>query len=301
MHLVPQKRHTMKKHLMLILPLLSLSFSMHAIDANIQLFYDFGSKYTHLANQRSDRITTTVEFFHPDQWGSTFFFVDIDYSIRKTDANQSDPKNTPFGSYWEFTRCLNFWQHSKAKDLSIHVEYNGGLGIYGSKVVQGGYGINHAVLVGPDYFLHTPDYKNTFNLQLMYKLIADDWNLYKRYEWTDDHGVTHETDGSGNLIPLQFTFIWKCLDFCTVPGLTFSGFLDIWGQKLNVLDQSTNTFTNPEKQSFVFISEPQLWYAFGQHFKCPNLCVGAEVEFSYNFTGKGFMCNPCIGLRWLFL
>ena len=29
--------------------------------------------------------------------------------------------------------------------------------------------------------------------------------------------------------------------------------------------------------------------------------VGTEVELSYNFAGnKGFMCNPCAGLRWTF-
>ena len=48
------------------------------------------------------------------------------------------------------------------------------------------------------------------------------------------------------------------------------------------------------------ISEPQLWYNVGRWFKCPNLNIGTEIEFSYNFTGAGFMCNPCLGIKWCF-
>lgn len=278
---------TMKKRILITLATGLLAANLMAVDADIQIFYDFGSKNTVCDNQRGDRVTTTVELFHPDKWGSTFFFVDFDYSLHNSSSDQSDPKNSIFGAYWEITRNLNFWQNTKAKDLSVHVEYDGGLGIFGQKVVQGGYGINHAVLVGPEYFLHTADYKNTFNLQLLFKYIADDWNMWK--------------DGNGNLVPLQFTFLWSCRDFCTASGLTFTGFIDIWGQKLNVFDRKNDTYTDPTKQSFVFISEPQLWYAVGQHFKCPNLCIGTEIEFSYNFTGKGFMCNPCVGIKWMFL
>ena len=286
--------NTMKKLLSLLAA--SVCFvTAYAVDANIQIYYDFGSNGTACANQRSNRVTTTVELFHPDAWGSTFFFVDIDYSINKSSENPQDPKNSPFGTYWEITRSLNFWKQTKAQDLSLHVEYNGGLGIFGGKVVQGGYGINHAALVGPEYFLHTKDFKNTFTLQLLFKYIADDYNLW--HHKVNGKWVTEK----GNQVPLQFTFVWACHDFCTAPGLTFSGFLDIWGQKLSIFDRKTNTYTDPAKQSFVFISEPQLWYSIGQWFKCPNLCIGTEIEFSYNFTGKGFMCNPCIGLKWNFL
>lgn len=283
------------KRTFFLLCALAWAFSASAIDASLQVFYDFGSNGTACANQRSNRVTTTVEFFHPDAWGSTFFFFDMDYSINKSSDNPQDPKNAPFGTYWEITRSFNFWQNTKAKDLSVHLEYDGGLGIFGGKVVEGGYGINHAVLVGPEYFLHTPDFKNTFTLQLLFKYIADDYNAWR----IKDNGVW--TNQSGNLVPLQFTFIWACRDFCTAPGLTFSGFIDIWGQKQTVFDRKNNSYTDPTKQSFVFISEPQLWYSIGQWFKCPNLCIGTEIEFSYNFTGKGFMCNPCLGIKWNFL
>lgn len=289
------------KRILLTALIFGSAMMCYGVDANIQVYYDFGSKGTAVYNQRTNRVTTTVELFHPDNWGSTFFFVDIDYSINKSSDSPQDPKNSPFGTYWEITRSLNFWKETKAKDLSLHVEYNGGLGIYGGKVVAGGYGINHAALIGPEYFLHTKDYKNTFTLQLLYKYIADDWNMYKSYTGTDNAGNTFTNNGKGNMLPLQFTFVWACQDFCKAPGLTFSGFVDIWGQKLSILDQKTNTYTDPTKQSFVFISEPQLWYNVGRWFKCPNLNIGTEIEVSYNFTGKGFMCNPCVGLKWCFL
>jgi len=277
----------MKQRTFLLSCFLSLFTYVHAVDANLQIFYDFGSMNTACANQRTDRLTTTFEFFHPDAWGSTFFFIDMDFGLTRMDNAPTEPKNCPFGTYTEFTRSFNFWQQTKAKDLSVHLEYDGGLGVIGGQVVEGGYGVNSAVLVGFDYFLHTPDYKNTFTLQLLFKPILDDANRWVKRE---DGQWKYYT---GNQVPLQFTFVWACQDLFKAKGLTFSGFADIWGQKL--------TFKDPNKQSFVFISEPQLWYAFGQWFKCPNLCVGTEIEFSYNFTGNGFMCNPCLGLKWLFL
>lgn len=246
---------------------------------NVQIFYDFGSDGTACPNQRSQRVTTTVELFYPDNWGNTFAFVDLDFSI-----HPNDPNNTPFMAYTEIARCLNFWKESKAKDLSIQVEYNGGVGIWKdfSDGSFHGYGINHAALLGLNYCLHTADYKNIFNLELLYKYIVDDHNKFK------------------NSVPLQFTFVWGCDDFCTLPGLRFSGFLDIWGQKLSIPDAKNGLYTDPTKQSFVLISEPQLWYNVGRWFKCPNLNIGTEIEFSYNFTGKGFMCNPCLGIKWCF-
>ena len=233
---------------------------------NLQVFYDFGSLNTVCENKRSDRVTTTVELFYPDNWGNTFAFIDFDYAL-----HPADPKNTPFLAYMEIARCLNFWQQTIMRDLSLQVEYDGGVGIgKNADNTYFGYAINHAALVGLNYCLHTADYKNIFNLELLYKYIVDDFNK------------TH------NQAPLQFTFVWKCEDFCTAPGLTFSGFADIWGQR------------NATAQSFVFLSEPQLWYQIGQWFKCPNLHIGTEIEFSYNFTGKGFMCNPCLGIKWQF-
>jgi len=229
---------------------------------NLQLFYDFGV----------DRkcVTSTIEGFYNDPWGNTFFFIDHDY----TDTNPAGEKSMS-GTYWEIARCLNFWQESKADFLSLHVEYNGG--VYRS------YGINHAFLGGADFFVHGNDFKNTFNFKVLYKYIM----------------------GQRGNVPLQFTFVWGMKDFFKVKGLCFKGFFDIWGEKhtvcpLNMAD-GTIEWSEGSEAAFVLISEPQLWYNVGQHFGCPNLDVGTEVELSTNFgTGKGFIVRPCLGLKWVF-
>lgn len=78
---------------------------------NIQLHYDFGNNiYDELGGRA--KLTTTVEMFKPDKWGSTFFFVDMDYA-----------KNEVASAYWEIARELKFWK----APVSIHVEYDGGI------------------------------------------------------------------------------------------------------------------------------------------------------------------------------
>lgn len=113
-----------------------------AVGQNLQLHYDF--------DRRS--VTSTVEMFRADGSGSTFFFVDLDYS----------PKVT--GAYWEIARELCFWKESKASWLSVHVEYNGGLN------TQAG-SFNNAFLGGLTYSGHSEDWSKTWSLSAMYKLI----------------------------------------------------------------------------------------------------------------------------------
>ncbi len=179
---------------------------------NFQTFYDFGRKH----------VTTTLEGFHADNWGSTFFFIDYDYNNRDADGTVVSPS----GSYFEIARALNFWQDSQFAPLSLHLEYNGGLGTGGNMGYC--YPVNSAFLAGVDYFLHTPDYKNTLTLQLMFKQF-----------------VNLSSD-----VPLQLTVVWGCQDIFTLPGLRFSGFFDVWC----------------EGSKAVMLSEPQLWYQVFDHF-----------------------------------
>lgn len=226
---------------------------------NLQLFYDFGK----------DRkfITSTIEGFYSDPWGNTFFFIDHDYPLSKSD----DANKSITGSYWEIARCLNFWQNSKANFLSLQVEYNGG--------AYRGYSINHSFLVGADFFVHSKDFKNTFNFKLLYKRIA----------------------GQTSNVPVQFTVVWGMQDLFDLKGLTFSGFADIWGEKHMLYTDKRGKSMAPQESPVVFISEPQLWYSVGQHFGCPNLNVGTEIELTYDFgTCQGFWCRPCLGLKWVF-
>ena len=97
-----------KSFIMLLLLLLTLG----ATAQNVQLHYDLGhSLYKDLTNRPS--VTTTVEMFKPDKWGSTFMFTDIDYQ-----------REGVAGAYWEISREFNL---TKNKQWAAHIEYNGGL------------------------------------------------------------------------------------------------------------------------------------------------------------------------------
>lgn len=128
----------MKKIIIAIL-FLSLGFVKAQ---NVQTHYDLGK----------DRgfLTTTVEMFKPDAYGSTFFFVDMDYDGSKSGISLA---------YWEIARNLKFWK----APVQLHLEYNGGL-----KVGVGSF--NNAYLVGASYPFQ---YKGaSFELVASYKYIA---------------------------------------------------------------------------------------------------------------------------------
>lgn len=97
------------RRLFLFLVVCLMAVFVHA--QNIQLHYDFGSALYNSLDTRP-KVTTTVEMFKPDRWGSTYFFIDMDYT-----------KNGVAGAYWEIFRELKFWE----PPFSVHVEYNGGL------------------------------------------------------------------------------------------------------------------------------------------------------------------------------
>ena len=185
---------------------------------NFQTFYDFGRKH----------FTTTLEGFHTDNWGNTFFFVDYDYNNHNAKGTWISPSNT----YFEIARCLNFWQNSALAPLSLQIEYNGGFGLANDAPSYGtgsGFPVNHAFLFGVDYFIHSGDFNNTLNFKLLYKQFID---LYSK-------------------IPMQFTTVWGCQDLFGLSGVRFSGFLDVWC----------------EGEKAVVLSEPQLWYNCGtSHF-----------------------------------
>lgn len=161
--------------------LLMLLACIKTTGQNIQLHYDFGRKAA----------TTTVEMFRPDGGGSTYFFVDMDYS----------PKVT--GAYWEIARELCFWQDSSVDWLSVHVEYNGGL-----NTAAGSF--NNAWLGGLTYSGHSKDWSKTWSLQAMYKVIPG----------------TTDALGRSQVHNFQITGVWN-LDFFD-HWLSFNGFFDFW-------------------------------------------------------------------------
>lgn len=147
------------KKLFLFVLLLS-AFVGGAVAQNIQLHYDLGRALYKSLDERP-WVTTTVEMFKADNWGSTYFFVDMDY----TDKGVAS-------AYWEISRELKFWK----APFSAHVEYNGGLNY-----------INNAFLGGATYSWNNSDFSKTFCIQVLYKYIqknAKPHNFQLTGTWT---------------------------------------------------------------------------------------------------------------------
>ena len=173
----------MKRFLrILLLALLSIVGTVrHSNGQNLQLLYDTGRNCA----------TSTVEMFRPDSFGSTYFFVDLDYA----------PKVT--GAYWEIARELNFWQQSKVSWLSLHLEYNGGL-----NTAAGSF--NNAWLAGLTYSGHSKDFSKTWSVSAMYKVIPG----------------TVDEFGAKQVHNFQITGVWG-INFAK-NWCTYSGFIDFW-------------------------------------------------------------------------
>ncbi|MBR4771607.1 MAG: DUF5020 family protein [Bacteroidales bacterium] len=205
----------MKKLFFALTMLLAIS-QLATAQTNFQTFYDLGRKH----------FTTTLEGFHQDNWGNTFFFIDYDYNNRDGNTIIS-PSNT----YFEIARCLNFWSESALAPLSLQVEYNGGFGLAANAPSYGtgaGFPVNSAFLFGVDWFLHSENFNNTLNLKVLYKQFIK----------------------LNSKVPLQFTAVWGFQDLFGLKNLRFSGFVDFWC----------------EGNSLVVLSEPQLWFQVFDHF-----------------------------------
>ncbi len=133
-------RNIIQRMLVAILTLCGINATAQT---NIQEMYDINREH----------LTTTIEGFYSDKWGSTYFFTDIYHPTKKGSVK-------PNGYYTEIARSLNFWKKSALAPLSLHVEWNGGQHA------------NNAWLFGVEYFLHNADFRNTFTLELMYKRIS---------------------------------------------------------------------------------------------------------------------------------
>jgi hypothetical protein len=214
---------------------------------NIQLHYDFG--------ENRNFFTTTVEMFKPDKWGSTFFFVDMDYT--------SDSRNVDNGNslaYWEIARAFKWKENQKYQP---RVEYNGGVfKLDGDDTPF--IPIENCWLAGLERTWASEDFSKILTLQANYKYIKD------------------KEDAS-----FQLTAVWTVL---LLDGkLTFAGFADFWKEGMDWdVDGSIDT-------DFRFLTEPQLWYNFNQHF-----AVGTEVELSNNFIGDQFFVSPTVALKYTF-
>lgn len=162
---------------------------------NIQLHYDFGRNL--YSNEEADRqkVTATLEQFKSDDWGSWYYFFDIDLTSKATRS-----------IYTEISREVKL---GKESPFAAHVEYNGGLW-HAPAIGNGSY--QQAGLAGVAYNGHNADFSKTWSVQALYK------QFFKSYE------------GSRSYASFQLTGAWG-LNFLA-GKLTFSGFIDLWrGEK----------------------------------------------------------------------
>ncbi|PIF06609.1 MAG: DUF5020 domain-containing protein [Draconibacterium sp.] len=181
-----------------------LCISAYVSAQNVQLHYDLGEGRKFL--------TSTVEMFKPDKYGSTFFFIDMDYS--------SDVRNIDDGislAYWEIARAFK-WNENQ--QVMPRVEYNGGvfkLDGAGASFIP----INNCWLVGLEKTWASADFSKIFTLQGNYKYIKN------------------KEDAS-----FQITAVWVVQ---LLEGkLTFTGFADFWKEKMDFWGTNYRFLSEPQ-------------------------------------------------------
>lgn len=148
-----------------ILSLLFLASCMTVGAQNIQVHYDFGRNIYTGEEAGRQKVTVTLEQFKADQWGSWYYFVDVDLSSHFTES-----------AYTEISREFNL---GKQSPFAAHIEYDGGLSRNGS--------FQQAALVGAAYNGHSADFSKTWSVQLMYK------QFFKSYENTHSYASAQLT------------------------------------------------------------------------------------------------------------
>jgi hypothetical protein len=124
----------MLRKILLSLTVLCFTAAMNA--QNLQLHFDPRSSLYGDGVASQNYLTATFEMFKPDQWGSTFMFVDFDLNFNKKNIGLV---------YTEISREF------KVGDFPLlpHFEYNGGLGLV--KGTEIGFSIPSSYLAGFGY------------------------------------------------------------------------------------------------------------------------------------------------------
>ena len=218
------------KRILLFFTMIAFTASLNA--QNLQVHYDLGKDRKY--------ITTTVEMFKPDRYGSTFFFIDMDYS--------SDARNVDNGislGYWEIARAFK-WKETQM--FQPRVEYNGGvfkLNGDNTPFVP----IENCWLAGVEHTWASSDFTKILTLQANYKYIKD------------------KEDAS-----FQLTAVWAIQMLNN--KLTFTGFADFWKEEMF---WGTNYRFLAEPQIWYNLNSH---FSFGSEIELSNNFVGDEFFVS---------------------
>ncbi len=94
---------------------LMLLFTTSLLSQNIQLHYDFRHSLDKECPSEFNFLMATIEMYHPDKYGNTFFFVDFDFSGKNGNLSCI---------YAEVSREFQIGNFP----VLPHIEYNGGIG-----------------------------------------------------------------------------------------------------------------------------------------------------------------------------
>lgn len=170
----------------LLLSLFAL-LSLTAAAQDIQLHYDFGRNIYTGEESGRQKITITVEQFKADQWGSWYYFVDIDLSRHFTES-----------AYTEISREFKL---GKESPFAAHVEYDGGLSRNGS--------FQQAALVGGAWNGHSADFSKTWSVQLLYKQFFKSYENTRSYASAQLTGVWSTTFANKHCTFSGFIDFWR--------------------------------------------------------------------------------------------
>jgi len=213
----------MKKFLFVFLFIYSTSL----YSQNLQLHYDFGKSRDRNATDRG-YFTSTFEMYKPDKLGSTFWFIDMDYSNTQKQIGLA---------YMEFARNFKIGKFP----VQPHVEFNGGVYFHNKVTPLSGGSISNAWLFGGALPLTLG--KGSIEFQLMYK------------------AITYATKADG-----QFTVVWFYPLFN--GKVAFDGFLDFWSEdKFDHSEKKFVLLTEPQvwytlNKTFAIGSEVEISHNF---------------------------------------
>jgi hypothetical protein len=154
---------------------------------DVQLHYDLGRNLYPDEEAGRQKVTMTLEHFKIDEWGSWFYFVDVDFSRKFTES-----------AYTEVSREFNFYSGSP---YAFHVEYDGGLSKNGS--------FQQAVLAGVAWNGYIPSSSTTYSLQLLYKRYFKSYNYTSAYHSMQLTGVWNMPFAGGKCAFSGFIDFWR--------------------------------------------------------------------------------------------
>lgn len=178
--------------------ILLLLLNKYASSQNLQVHYDLGKDRQY--------VTATLEMFKPDEYGSTFTFIDFDFN--------SESKKSISLAYWEIARYINIPFINK---LSATVQYNDGI----TRIKNTGIAVSlgSAWLFGVSYPVNLKII--TLNTDLLYR------------------------SAIGSEAPdFQITFTWFRSLF--IQKISFTGFMDLWTQNSPDQSEKFVLLTEPQ-------------------------------------------------------